>query len=177
MNPDVEVKVVWANTWFDPGKEADAAKALIEQGADIILQHTDSAAPLQAARGGGVMAFGQASDMSAFEPHAQLTSIVDNWAPYYIERVQAVIDGTWETQSIWRGLKEGMVEIAPYGPKVTAEVAAAADAVKEGIIAGTLHPFTGPITDQTGRAGGRPKATATDEQMLKMDWWVKGVQA
>ena len=99
------------------------------------------------------------------------------WSDYYIERVQAVIDGTWETQIIWWGLKEGMVEMAPYGPAVTAEAAAAGDAVREGIIAGTLHPFDGPIENQAGEVVVAEGESLSDEQMLKMDWWVKGVQA
>ena len=96
VNPDFKVKVVWANTWFDPGKEADAAKALIDQGVDIITQHTDSTAPMQVAAERGIKAFGQASDMIKFGPKPQLTSIVDDWGPYYIERIQAVLDGTWK---------------------------------------------------------------------------------
>jgi basic membrane protein A len=99
VNPDFKLKVVWANTWFDPGKEADAAKALIDQGVDIITQHTDSTAPMQVASERGIKAFGQASDMIKFGPETQLTSIVDNWAPYYIERVKAVADGTWKQQA------------------------------------------------------------------------------
>ena len=98
INPDFKVKVVWVNTWFDPGKEADAAKVLIGQGADIITQHTDSTAPLQIAEEEGVLGFGQASDMIHFAPKAQLTAIIDEWAPYYIERAQAVLDGTWESE-------------------------------------------------------------------------------
>ena len=110
INPAIQTKVVWVNSWYDPGKEGDAAKALIDQGADIISQHTDSAAPLQQAEERGMFGFGQAADQSAFAPKAQLTAIVDNWGPYYIERTQAVLDGTWQSQSVWCGLKEGMVE-------------------------------------------------------------------
>jgi basic membrane protein A and related proteins len=98
VNPDFKVKVVWANTWFDPGKEADAAKALIDQGVDIITQHTDSTAPMQVAAERGIKAFGQASDMIKFGPETQLTSIIDDWGHYYTERVKAVMDGTWEHQ-------------------------------------------------------------------------------
>jgi simple sugar transport system substrate-binding protein len=171
------VKIVWVNSWYDPGKEGDAAKALIDQGADIICQHTDSPAPLQVAQERGVHGFGQASDMQAYAPQAQLTAILDVWSDYYIERVQTVIDGTWETQSIWWGLKEGMVEMAPYGPAVTAEAAAAGDAVRDSIIAGTLHSFDGPVENQAGEVVVGQGESLTDEQMLTMDWWVKGVQA
>jgi basic membrane protein A and related proteins len=177
VRPDTQVKVVWVNSWYDPGKEGDAAKALIDQGADIICQHTDSPAPLQVAQERGVHGFGQASDMAAYAPQAQLTAILDDWSDYYIERVQAVIDGTWQTHIVWEGLKEGMVKMAPYGPAVTPEAAAAGDAVREGIIAGTLHPFDGPIVNQAGEVVVAEGEHLSDEQMLQMEWWVKGVQA
>jgi simple sugar transport system substrate-binding protein len=174
--PDVQVKVVWVNSWYDPGKEGDAAKALIDQGADIICQHTDSPAPLQVAQERGVHGFGQASDMTAYAPKAQLTSIVDDWSGYYIERVQAVLDGAWETHNIWWGLKEGMVEMAPYGPAVTPEAAAAGDAVKHGIMDGNLHPFEGPIENQAGETTVPAGEQLSDEALLQMEWYVKGVQ-
>src|SRR5690606_31052434 len=109
VNPDVEVQVVWVNSWYDPAKEADAAKALIAQGADMLMQHTDSPAALQVAENEGVFAFGQASDMAKFAPTAQLTAIIDNWAPYYIDRTRAVMEGTWESQDTWGGLADGEV--------------------------------------------------------------------
>jgi simple sugar transport system substrate-binding protein len=177
VRPDFRVNVVWINSWYDPGKEGDAAKALIDQGADIISQHTDSPAPLQVAEQRGVHGFGQASDMRSFAPNAQLTAILDDWSDYYVQRVQAVLDDTWETHTIWWGLKEGMVQMAPYGDAVTDEAREAAEATKEGIIAGTLHPFTGPIENQAGEVMIADGETATDEQMLQMDWWVEGVQA
>lgn len=176
VRPDARVKLVWVNSWNDPGKEADAAKALFDQGCDILCQHTDSSAGMQIAEQRGLMAFGQAADMRQFGPNAQLTAIIDNWGPYYIKRAQAVLDGAWESGDSWEGLKSGEVEMAPYGPKVTPEAAAAADATKQGIIDGTLHPFAGPITDQKGNTVVAAGATATDEEMLKMDWWVPGVE-
>ena len=103
VNPAFQTKVVWVNSWHDPGKEGDAAKTLIDQGADIITQHTDSAAPLQEAEQRGKFGFGQAADQSAFAPKGQLTAIVDNWGPYYIERTQAVLDGSWQSQNVWLG--------------------------------------------------------------------------
>ena len=177
INPNIQTKVVWVNSWHDPGKEGDAAKTLMDQGADIISQHTDSAAPLQQAEERGKFGFGQAADQSAFAPKGQLTAIVDNWSPYYIERTQAVLDGTWQSQNVWHGLKEGMVQIAPYGPSVPPEVAAAADTVKNEIIAGVRHPFTGPILDQAGTERAGNGLTIPDGDLLKMDWYVKGVQA
>ncbi len=176
VNPDAVVKVVWVNSWYDPGKEGDAAKALIDQGADIITQHTDSPAPLQVAEQRGVHGFGQASDMSAFAPNAQLTSIIDDWNPYYIARVKAAMDGTWESTDTWDGLKQGMVGIAPYGDAVPADVRAAADAVKASIIDGSFHPFQGPINNQAGEQVVAAGETLDDGALLGMDWYVEGVQ-
>ena len=176
VNPDVEISVVWANTWYDPGKEADAAKALISQGADMIMQHTDSPAALQAAENaGGVYAFGQASDMIQFAPNAQLTAIVDDWAPYYIERVGQVMDGTWESGDTWGGLDTGMVNMAPY-TNMPDDVKAEAEEVEAAIASGELHPFAGPISDRDGEVRIPEGETATDEQLLGMDWFVEGVE-
>ena len=176
INPDFQVKIVWVNSWYDPGKEADAAKTLIDQGADIIAQHTDSPAALQVAEERGVYAFGQSSDMRKFAPEAQLTAIVDDWGPYYIERVKAVQAGTWETHNIWWGLKEGMVQIAPYGPAVTPDVAAEADQVKNAIIAGERFPFEGPIYNQAGELVVPEGEHMADEDILRMDYYVQGIE-
>lgn len=177
INPGIRTVVVWANAWHDPGKEADAAKTLLDQGCDILAQHTDSAAPLQVAEQRGAYGFGQAADQSAFAPKGQLTAIVDNWGPYYIERTGAVMDGSWKTHQVWYGLKEGMVEIAPYGPGVTDDARADAERVRQAIIAGTLHPFAGPIKDQKGEEKVAAGAAAPDDVLAKMDWYVEGVQA
>lgn len=176
VNPSAEVKVVWVNTWYDPGKEADAAKALIDQGVDIITQHTDSPAPLQVAEERGVMGFGQASDMSAFAPKAQLTSIIDDWDPYYIKRTKAVIDGTWESMDTWEGISTGMVGFAEYGDAVPEDVKAAADVVREGIVAGTMHPFEGPINNQQGEQIVGAGEIIDDGVLLGMNYYVEGVQ-
>ncbi len=176
VNPDAEVKVVWVNTWYDPGKEADAAKTLIDQGADIITQHTDSPAPLQVAQERGVLGFGQASDMQSFAPEAQLTSIIDDWNPYYVARVQAVMDGSWESQDTWTGIDDGMVGFPGYGPAVSEDVQAAAETVKESIVAGTLHPFAGPIVNQAGEVVVEEGETLDDKALLGMNYYVEGVQ-
>ncbi len=177
VNPDFKTKVIWVNAWFDPGREADAAKSLIDQGADILCQHTDSPAVMQTAQERRVLAFGQASDMGRFGPDAQVTAIVDDWGPYYIERAKAALDGSWRTQSVWMGMREGLVELAAYGPSVTSEVDKAANAVKAGILGGTLHPFSGPIRDQKGVARVAAGSAMADADLLKMDWYVEGVQA
>lgn len=176
VNPDAIVKVVWVNSWFDPGKESDAAKTLIDQGADIITQHTDSPAPLQVAEKRGVYAFGQASDMIAFAPKAQLTSIVDNWNDYYIAKVKAVMDGTWKSEDTWDGLKDKMVEMAPYGDAVPEDVRKMADEVKQSIIDGTFHPFQGPIKNQKGELVVKEGEVLSDGDLVGLNWYVEGVE-
>ncbi len=173
VNPDFKMKVVWVNTWFDPGKEADAAKALIDQGADIITQHTDSTAPLQVAQERGVKGFGQASDMYNFAKDAQLTSIIDDWAPYYIERVQEVLDGTWETGSTWDGLIDGHVAMAPY-TNLPEDVVAMAQETEAKILGG-WEPFTGPITKQDGTVAAEDGVALEPGAILGMNWYIQGV--
>jgi simple sugar transport system substrate-binding protein len=176
-NPDVEFKIVWAYTWFDPAKEADAAKVLIEQGADVILQHTDSTAPLAAAaEAGGVIGFGQASDMAEYADGPRVSSIIDNWAPYYIQRTRAVMDGTWTSASTWDGIGPGMVGIGEITDKVPAEVKAEALALKESIANGSYHPFTGPINKQDGSAWLAEGEVADDGTLAGMNFYVEGIQ-
>jgi simple sugar transport system substrate-binding protein len=174
VNPDFKVKVVWANTWFDPGKEADAAKALIDQGVDIITQHTDSTAPMQVATERGIKAFGQASDMIKFGPETQLTSIVDDWGPYYIERVKAVIDGTWKQHDVWGGMKEGHVVMAPYA-NMPDDVKKLAEETEAKIKSGEFNPFTGPINKQDGSEWLKDGEVAEDSVLLGMNFYVQGV--
>ncbi|SNT33967.1 BMP family ABC transporter substrate-binding protein [Tropicimonas sediminicola] len=176
VNPDVEFSVIWAYTWFDPAKEADAAKALIEQGADVILQHTDSTAPQAAAQeAGDVITFGQASDMAEYAPMPRVSSIIDNWAPYYIDRVQAVIDGTWESMDTWDGIGPGMVEIGEITDAVPAEVKAEAEALRDAIAAGEYHPFTGPLNKQDGSAWLAEGEVADDGTLAGMNFYVEGL--
>ncbi|SPJ25356.1 BMP family ABC transporter substrate-binding protein [Palleronia abyssalis] len=176
VNPDVEFNVVWAFTWFDPAKESDAARALIEQGADVILQHTDSTAPQAAAADAGdVITFGQASDMSEYAPMPRVSSIIDNWGPYYVERVGQVMEGTWEPHSIWYGIDEGMVKIGEISDAVPEEVKAEALAMRDAIAAGELHPFTGPINRQDGTEWLAEGETADDGTLLGMDFYVEGL--
>lgn len=176
VNPDFTTKVVWASTWYDPAKEADAARALLDQGADIITQHTDSPAALQAAEERGVYAFGQATDMSRFAPKAHLTAIEDNWGPYYVKRVQAQLDGAWEADDVWLGMADGEVVITPFRDNVPPEVAAAAEKVIAGVKDGSFQIFAGPITDTKGALRVKEGETISDTDLLKMDWYVKGVQ-
>jgi basic membrane protein A len=175
INPDIKVKIIWANSWFDPGKEADAAKALLDQGADVIMQHTDSPAAMQIASERGKLAFGQDSEMIKFGPKAQLTSIMDKWAPYYIERVKAELDGKWASQDTWGGLKSKLVVMAPY-TNMPDDVKKLAEDTEAAITDGKLFPFKCPIMGQDGKEveckGGDHLA---DDQVLSMNFYVKGV--
>ncbi|MBP0483850.1 BMP family ABC transporter substrate-binding protein [Sagittula salina] len=178
VNPDVEFKIIWAYTWFDPAKEADAAKALIEQGCDVILQHTDSTAPQAAAQeAGDVITFGQASDMAEFGPMPRVSSIIDNWGPYYIERIQAVMDGTWESDDTWDGIGAGMVGIGDISSAVPEDVKAEALAMKDQIAAGDYHPFTGPLKKADGSDWLAEGETADDGTLLGMNFYVEGIDA
>ncbi len=176
VNPDVALTIVWANTWFDPAKEADAAKAMIDQGVDVIASHTDSTAPLaEAAKTGGrVIGFGQASDMKEYKPSPRVTSIIDNWGPYYIERIGALLDGTYKQADSWEGIKENVVEIGEI-TAVPDDVKAAAETVRDGIGDGSLHPFTGPIRKQDGSDWLADGATAPDGDLLGMNFYVEGI--
>ena len=176
VNPNVVVKVVWVNSWYDPGKEGDAAKALIDQGADVILQHTDSPAPLQVAESRGVWAVGQASDMAKFAPKAQLTAIVDEWGGYYIDRTKALLDGTWKSEDTWGGFKAGMVQLAPYNKAIPADVVKLAEDTRKGIEDGTIKPFAGPFNKQDGSVGAAAGTSLDDGTLLGMNWYVEGVE-
>jgi len=174
-NPDVEFSIVWVNTWFDPAKEGDAAQALIDQGVDIIMQHTDSTAPQTVAQDAGIHSFGQASDMATFAPEPRISSIIDNWAPYYIDRVAAVMDGTWESIDIGDGIGPGMVEIGEMSEAIPAEVRTEAQALSDSIAAGDYHPFTGPINYQDGSTWLGEGETADDGVLLGMNFYVEGL--
>ena len=176
VNPDVEFSVVWAYTWFDPAKEADAANALIEQGADVILQHTDSTAPQAAAKAkGGVITFGQASDMAEYAPLPRVSSIIDDWAPYYIKQVGAVLDGTWKSEDTWDGIGAGMVKIGEISDAVPADVKAEAEALRDSIASGEYHPFTGPLKKQDGSDWLAEGETADDGTLAGMNFYVEGL--
>ncbi len=176
-NPDVELVVTWAYTWFDPAKEADAARAMIDQGVDAIAAHTDSTAPLAEAakEDGAVIGFGQASDMAAFKPAPRVASIIDNWNPYYIKRVQAVMDGTWEQQASWAGMPEGEVVIGEITETVPDDVKAEAEALIASITDGDYHPFTGPINKQDGSVWLAEGEVADDGTLAGMDFYVEGI--
>ena len=174
VNPAFRTKVIWINSWVDPAREADAANSLVDQGADILTDHMDSSAVMQTAERHGLLGFGQSADRSSIAPHAQLTAIIDDWAPYYLQRTQALLDGTWKTGSVWLGMKVGMVKMAPYGPGMSPQAKAACDRAQSAIAAGSLHPFAGPISDAAGTLRVPAGSVMADQDVLKMDWMVQG---
>jgi len=177
VNPDIEIKVVWANTWFDPAKEADAANAMMDQGADVVIQHTDSPAPLMSALRRGNWGVGQASDMREFGKEAHLLSVANNWGPYYVDQVQKVMDDTWVPEDHWGGIDEDMIQIIGLSDRLSEEQSAAVNQVIEAIGAGELHPFTGPLKDQAGELKVADGVTMTEQELAGMNWFVEGVGA
>jgi basic membrane protein A and related proteins len=177
VDPNAQVKVVWLNTWFDPGKERDAAMALMDQGADVLAFHTASTAVMAAAQERGKLAIAYHSDMRKVAPDAQVVAVTHQWGDYYRQRTQAVLDGTWKTGSVWGGVKEGMIRVGYFGSKVPKSVQDEVLARQKDIAAGKLRPFAGPITDNEGKAVIAKGQALTDEQILGMKFLVSGVQS
>ena len=175
VRPDMKVKIIWVNTWYDPGKEAAAARALADQGADILTQHTDSAAAMQFANDRGILAFGQDSDMIKFGPKAQLTAIINNWSPYYIDRIKLALDGKWATGDVWGGLNSNIVKMAAY-TNMPDDVKKMAMDTEAAISGGKLHPFKCPVVDQEGKTVECKGGTHLDDgQILSMNFYIKGI--
>ena len=165
------------DSWFDPPKEAAATETLVNLGCDVVTTHTDSPAALQILEQKGLYGFGQGADMSSFAPNAHLTAIEDIWGPYYVERVKALLDGSWKSTDTWDGFKEGTVVISPYNKAIPADVVAAADEIQAGYKAGTYNIFTGPIYDQDGNLKVKDGEVISDADLAVMDWFVKGVES
>ena len=176
VNPKAEVKVVWLNAWFDPPKERDAAMALFNQNVDVIAFHTGSTAVMAAAQERGKLAVAYHSDMRKLAPDAQIVAVTHHWGDYYTRRVQDVIDGTWKSGNVWGGVKEGMIRVGDFGPRVPKTVQAEVLARQKDIAAGRLQPFAGPITDNEGHEVVPKGQSMTDVQILAMNFLVSGVQ-
>lgn len=174
VNPDVSVRVVWTKTWYDPATEKEAAKSLLDVGADVIAQHQDSPGPQEAAQEKGVYSIGYNSDMSQFAPKSHLTAPIWNWGPFYVDTVKNVQSGTWKAESSWPGLAEGIVDLAPMSDMVPKDVQEKVMAKKEAIIGGE-QIFVGPIKDQKGMEKVAAGASMSDKDMLGMTWFVQGV--
>ncbi len=176
VNPKATMKVVWVNTWFDPPKETEAAQSLLNQGADVLLQNTDSTAVLQTAERAGKFAFGWDSDMSSFAPNAHLGSATANWGPYYIQAIEELKAGTWASKRTVWGVKEGANDLIKLSDKVPPEAVAKIEGIKAGYKAGTFDVFKGPITDNTGKEVLATGATADQAWRDGVSFFVKGIE-
>jgi len=175
VNPDATVRVIWLFSWHDPGKEKEAAQALIEAGCDVLGMHADTGAVAQAAEEAGTYVVGYNNDMSRYAPTKHLTAPIWNWAGLFSPIVQQVADGTWKSEDIWWGMKEGAVDLAPFGPAVPEEVRQMVNDEKALIISGEQLVFTGPIKDQDGKVRVPDGVTMSDADIWSMDWFVEGV--
>ena len=176
VNPSARVKVVWTNTWYDPASEKEAAKALLDDGCDVLAQHQDSPATMQAAEERGKYAISYNSPMEKFAPKAVLTGPVWNWGPYYVKRVKAAMDGTWKSDSYWGPMADGIVGLAPYSKAVPTDVVRLVEQKQKEIEKGRLHPFAGPVKDNQGRLLVPKGKTVSDREMLIFGWFVEGVE-
>ncbi len=174
VNPHIKINIKWIKTWFDPIKEAEAARELLDEGADILSQHTDSPAALQIAEQRGMLGFGQASDMQDFAPNAQLNAIINEWTPYYTERIQLMLNKKWVSSDQWHGLAKDAIRMAPF-THLPEDVQRLAQTTQDAIRAGKTHPFTGEIYDNLGVLRIKKGETASDEQLKTMDWLVRGI--
>lgn len=176
VNPKAEVKVVWVSSWYDPGKESEAANTMISMGVDVVTQHTDSGGPISAAERKGVYAIGYHSDMSVYSKKSHLTATEHNWGPHYVAKAKAVLNGTWKSEDVWGGLSDNALDLAPYNKNAPKAVRAVVDHAKSLIAEGKLHPFAGPIKDQSGKVMVPAGTAMSDGEMLGMKWYVEGVQ-
>jgi simple sugar transport system substrate-binding protein len=177
VNPKIKTKVVWVNKWFDPPKEGEAAESLINQGADVLMQNTDSPAVLKKAQEKGKLAFGWDSDMTAYGPNAHLASAIINWGPYYVKAVKDALDGSWKGGThTWWGVKEGAIDIVSISDKVPGELKAKVDTVRSGLKDGSFSIWKGPIVDSTGKEVLAKDAAADDKFLHGITWYVKGVE-
>jgi basic membrane protein A len=176
VNPKAVVKVIWLNAWFDPPRERDAAMTLFNQNADVVAFHTGSNAVMAAAQERGKWAVAYHSDMRQVAPDAQLLAITHQWGDYYKRRTQAVLDGTWKSGNVWGGVKEGMIRVGDFSPKVPKAVQGEVTARQKDIASGKLKPFAGPISDNQGHVVTPKSAALSDDQILRMDYLVEGVQ-
>lgn len=175
VNPKAELRVIWVNSWFDPGKERQASLTLMSQDADVITHHTDSTAVVQAAEEKGKYAFGYHSDMSKYGSKAHLTATTHHWGNYYTKVVKAAQSGNWKPESIWGGYKEGMIALAPLNSAIPAELQNRIASMEKQIAAGSLHPFNGPVVDQDGKTRVAAGQTMNDGDLSGMDYYVQGV--
>lgn len=175
VNPKAELRVIWVNSWYDPGKERQASMTLMSQGADVITHHTDSTAVVQAAEEQGKYAFGYHSDMSKYGPKAHLSATTHHWGDYYVKTIKEVQAGTWKPTSVWGGYDLGMVKLAPLNDAIPAELQARIKDMEKQMASGSLHAFAGPVVDQAGNTVVAEGSNMTDDQLNSMNYYVQGV--
>ena len=175
VNPDAELRVIWVNSWFDPGKERQASLTLMSQGADVLTHHTDSTAVVQAAEEKGQYAVGYHSDMSKYGPNAHLTATTHHWGEFYTKTVKQVQAGNWKPESLWGGYADDMVSLAPLNKAIPAEVQARIVKMEAQMADGSMHAFAGPVVDQDGNTVVAAGDNMTDDQLGSMDFYVQGV--
>ena len=176
VNPKATVEVKWTHTWYDPAKEKEAAKALLDQGCDVIAQHQDTAGPIQAAEEAGKFAIGYNTDMKDKGPNSYMTSPMFNWGPYYVSQVKAVLDGTWKPVNYYGHMSDEAVLLAPLTKNAPEGAQAKVDDMTKKIVDGTYKVFTGPIKDQSGKVVIPAGETMTLDKQLSVDWFVEGVK-
>lgn len=175
VNPAVEFDIVWLNSWFNPEKEEEVARALADRGADVLLQHTNSTKPTEVAEELGINSFGQGSDMTEFGPNAVLSSTINNWGPYYVRRIAEMLDGTWQTEDTWGGLSQDMITIGKLSEKIPNRTFLQANSAVERIREGKTHPLVGPLKKQDGSGWLAPGEQASDHDLLTMNFYVEGI--
>ena len=175
VNPDVEVSVVWSNTWFDPTAEKQAAETLLDQGIDVLANYQDSPAGIQAAAQRGVWGMGNDADMSEYAPETYITNPIIHWGDYYLSTIQSWIDGTWKSNAYLGGIAEGMSDIAPFGKNVPEDIQSKVKGLKEELKAGKLDIFSGAIYDNKDELRVADGEVLSDGDILGMNWFVKGV--
>ncbi|MEC0227301.1 BMP family ABC transporter substrate-binding protein [Paenibacillus alba] len=176
VNPDIDVSVVWSNTWFDPATEKQAAISLLDKGVDVLAAYQDSPASIQAAAERKVWGIGNDSDMNRFAPETYISNPKWNWGPYYVKTVKSIMDGTWKSEAYFGSMKEGITDIAPLGKNVPADVKALVEKKKQDILAGSFEVFQGPLIDQEGKVRYEQGKKMTDEEILGTTWFVKGIK-
>ena len=176
VNPKIKTRVVWVNSWFDPPKEAEGAQSLLNQGADVLFQNTDSAAVLQTAEKAGKYAFGWDSDMSLFGPKAHLGSAIINWGPYYVKATREALEGKWATGGVWWGVKEGAIDLVSIPEVVPADIRAKVDTIRAGLKDGTYNIWKGPIVGQDGKEVLAKDVVADDKFLGGINFYIKGVE-
>ena len=176
VNPKIRTKVIWVSTWYDPGKERQAAETLVAQGADVLAQNTDSPAIVQVAEEKKIYAFGWDTDMAKYGPHAHLTANTENWGVYYIQQAKKALAGDWKSGETHWGIKEGMVVLSPLNPAVPPDVAKLFEERKKAIVDGSFVPFTGPLADNTGKQQLAPGQSMPLKELMAINWYVEGVE-